>query len=63
MKWFRVIAVLASSMQALLKVSFRGWQREVAAARLFNRVTTEHAARSEQAETRLAQLVDTLVLL
>ncbi|KAF4737156.1 hypothetical protein FOZ63_015918, partial [Perkinsus olseni] len=46
--------------EALLKVTFRGWKREVDASRLFQQVTTEQAARSQQAETKLMQQVECL---
>ncbi|KAF4665300.1 hypothetical protein FOZ61_011025 [Perkinsus olseni] len=62
-KYFTVMkgaAHIVLEKEALLKVTFRGWKREVDASRLFQQVTTEQAARSQQAETKLMQQVDCL---
>ncbi|KAF4731287.1 hypothetical protein FOZ63_008941, partial [Perkinsus olseni] len=62
-KYFTAMKGVADTVlekEALLKVTFRGWKREVDASRLFQQVTTEQAARSQQAETKLMQQVDCL---
>ncbi|KAF4723043.1 hypothetical protein FOZ62_016949, partial [Perkinsus olseni] len=64
-KYFTVMKGAADTVlnkEALLKVTFRGWKREVDASRLFQQVTTEQAARSQQAETKLMQQVECLVI-